>query len=94
MLEAYLRDCLYVHAAVLLLTIISLVHVGNAHTVGKKSPINLTKDPTGKIAVVSKSSSPPPDRPLTAIDPLSHVSLKEALALQVRAIAIKRLYPL
>ncbi|KAI9730446.1 MAG: hypothetical protein M1818_008141 [Claussenomyces sp. TS43310] len=46
------------------------------HNGGRKSPTKLLRNPQGKSAVLSKSSTPPPEHPPTVLDPLSHHILK------------------
>jgi hypothetical protein len=72
-LEALVHgSCIYISLGVLLLTTGSLADNGQENT--KKSPVRLSRAPPSKIGNIPKAStSPPPERPPTAIDPLSHV---------------------
>lgn len=72
-LEAVVHgSCIYIYLGVLLLTIVSLAD--NGQRSAKKSPVRLSRGPPTKIGNTPKASaSPPPERPSTAIDPLSHV---------------------
>ncbi len=68
-------SCIYIYLGVLVLTAVSLTDNGLKSSV-KKSPVRLSRGPPSKIGNLPKSaSSPPPERPSTAIDPLSHVCL-------------------
>jgi hypothetical protein len=75
MLEAAVySSCIYIYLSVFLLTAVSLAD--NGQKSAKKSPARLTRGPPSKIGNIPKAStSPPPERPSTAIDPLSHVCL-------------------
>jgi hypothetical protein len=72
-LEAVVHgSCIYIYLGVFLLTVVSLAD--NGQKSAKKSPVRLSRGPPSKIGNLPKAStSPPPERPSTAIDPLSHV---------------------
>lgn len=72
-LEAVVHgSCIYIFLGVFLLTTVSLADNGQKNA--KKSPVRLSRGPPSKIGNIPKAStSPPPERPPTAIDPLSHV---------------------
>ncbi len=67
--------CVYVYLSVLALTAAFLV--GNGQMTGRKASVKLSRSPPSKTGTISKAStSPPPERPATIIDPLSHVCLR------------------
>jgi hypothetical protein len=69
---AVYRSCIYIYLGVFLLTAVSLAENGQKGV--KKSSARLSRGPPSKIGNLPKAStSPPSERPATAIDPLSHV---------------------
>ena len=63
---------IYIYLGVFLLTAVS--PADNGQKSAKKSSVRLSRAPPSKIGNIPKAStSPPSERPPTAIDPLSHV---------------------
>ncbi len=77
MLAATYASCIYISLGLLVLTAASLAGKGQRGVT--KLPVKLIRNPPSKTGNVSKSSSPPPvERPSTAIDPLSHVRIRDS----------------
>lgn len=75
-LAATHASCFYISCGLLVLTAASLAGRGLRGVT--KAPVKLIRNPTSKTDNVPKSSSPPPiERPSTAIDPLSHVRIRD-----------------